>query len=106
MEMKIGKQIRQGDILLKKTNIDLKDFKKTGTRNRTLALGETTGHHHDLQGDVDFYENGNMLICNVNTTATLTHQEHKHLTVQTGKYQFIRQREYDIVNDVQNQVQD
>lgn len=42
------KQIRQGDVLLIRVPELPKGVKKR--KDRTLALGETTGHHHTLTG--------------------------------------------------------
>ena len=91
--------IRQGDVFLKRVE-NVKLGKKVGTKKRTLALGEMTGHHHDLVGDVDFYETNNGLLCKVHSSAILTHQEHENIEVTEGDYLFAQQREFDLVDGV------
>jgi hypothetical protein len=57
-------------------------------KNRPLALGEVTGHHHSIVADpcaVEMYEDadGNVFVHQVNE-APLTHQEHKPRNVVGG----------------------
>jgi len=56
-----------------------KDAKRI--KNRPLALGEITGHHHSFvcdEADVEMYEkDGQTYVRIVGEVAPLTHQEHK-----------------------------
>lgn len=98
------KEIRQGDILLRV--VDEIEGKPIGTGRRILAYGEKTGHSHVLDGDVSYYENGDgQILCSVNGSAELVHQEHKNIHVPMGKYLIVRQRESDIVEGIR-QVKD
>ena len=99
--MKIRKQIRQGDILL----CPIDKF-PTGlkTKDKILAYGEATGHHHR------FEENDESVIVKISDSGTqyiqvlkpseLKHEEHGNIQVDEGKYVLRRQREYDITSDV------
>lgn len=92
--------IRQGDILLKKINGI--DGKLVGKGKRVLAYGEKTGHSHVLDGDISYYENKDgTLMAQIRSNAELVHEEHKHIGVPPGDYIVIRQRELDIVEEMQ-----
>ena len=92
--------IRQGDVLLKPVQFDTKGKKPIAKDLYTLALGEQTGHHHDIVGDVEVFQNGQAIILNVES-AQLTHQEHAHLEVPKGMYEVVNQREYSMLDEVQ-----
>lgn len=94
--MRKTKPIRQGDVLLLRTNAIPAHLKKTKTN--TLALGEATGHHHTVMGDgvVGFADNEDSLpdFLSVQKEATLVHQEHDPITLPKGKYRKVIQVEY------------
>ena len=103
--------IRQGDVLIRP--IDKTKGKKVADNKYTLAFGETTGHHHDIIGDVKIFKQegehkgtlvgeGNGLLCIEvgEQGATLTHQEHDHLEIPAGTYEVVMQREYDVVEGI------
>ena len=80
--------IQQGDVLLRIVNALPKGCKRIASR--TLALGEQTGHHHsfDADGGVALMEAPDKRIFVVNegdTPGTLTHQEHKKITLAPGQ---------------------
>lgn len=97
-------QIRQGDVLLeeiKNGNESLKDKIPIAKDSKVLAYGEKTGHSHILTGDVNFYNTGNdQVICQVNGSAQLIHEEHGHIDVPKGEYLVIIQREFDAVRGI------
>lgn len=103
--------IRQGDILLKKVEMNDKEksrLKYIGEGRRILAYGEVTGHSHQLIGtDTKFYDNGNgQILCSVNGDAELVHQEHKIIPVPVGDYLVIKQRESDLITGIVREVLD
>lgn len=91
------KQIRQGDVLLIKTNEKTSGVE---TKNLTLALGEASGHHHTLyaeEGSVTAFsatEKGMPDFLDVVKDVPLKHQEHGPVTVPPGKYLVADQVEY------------
>jgi len=88
----IDKQKVQGDVLFTPCNDVPKDAVKLNTR--TVAYGEATGHHHTLdQGDV-YTLNGQMWVV-VPEGATVLHQEHGPLQLDSGVYQVDLQIEVD-----------
>lgn len=90
---------RQGDILLKEIeNITGNEIGKT---EKVLAEGSTTGHKHILKGaEVTFYDKDGLIQINIPKQAKLTHDEHATITIPKGKYEVVKQREFDLVKGV------
>ena len=87
-------QHRQGDTLLVKTKKPKETGKPIAQRRITIALGETTGHAHVLEGEVaEFLINGQRMIW-VEAPATYTHEEHAPHTIMPGWYVAPQQVEY------------
>ena len=86
---------RQGDVLLVPCQETKPKTKPVAKKNVVLALGEVTGHHHTLTGEVALFElkDGRRMAW-VEAPAKLTHQEHATINVAPGMYWVIRQREY------------
>jgi hypothetical protein len=88
---------RQGDVLLVKQD-DLPDNAKPATSEAgriVLAYGEVTGHAHAIDGRLaTLYSAGNQRFVQAEEGATLTHEEHASIALETGVYEVIRQREY------------
>ena len=89
--MEKKKVIRQGDVYI---------ILNTGTpegnarEDRTLALGEATGHHHTLTaGQVFGTLQGTQWIV-LEEPTKLTHQEHATITIPAGVHEVRIQREY------------
>jgi hypothetical protein len=94
--------IRQGDVLLREIDTTPKN-KRIAKDKYTLALGEITGHHHDILGDVEIFRNNqSQILVNVGPKgALLTHQEHAHLQIPEGMYEVVIQREFTALDEVQ-----
>lgn len=84
--------IRQGDVYI------ILDSEKPVTvkprHDRTLALGEVTGHHHTLTEGVVYGELAGQQWIVLEKATTLTHQEHATLTIPPGVHEVRIQREY------------
>lgn len=83
-----NRQIQQGDIVLLVVPALPEGCKRLKTK--TIALGEKTGHHHSFAADsnVAVMEAPDKTIYVVNegdTPETLTHQEHKPVTLAPGQ---------------------
>lgn len=105
-------QYRQGDLLIVKLTKEeraerLKWFdvdKAKRISDKVLALGEVTGHRHEVLGDSDLFEfrEGQMYL-KVNSTATIAHLDtmdkptgdHDPVQLDEGEYIVQRQREFD-----------
>lgn len=93
------KAYRHGDVPITSTSkITGKKIKHNGSH--ILAEGETTGHHHVITtpnlDDMDIYDAGNGLWTLVlRAQGTLTHPEHKTLSIPAGTYSVGREQELD-----------
>jgi hypothetical protein len=97
---------RQGDVLLIKTDDLPENIVK---KDNVLALGEKTGHYHEICGNVQTYKevttygdtlNGVQWVV-VEEPATLEHKkenkftgDHSTLPIESGIYKVIVQKEY------------
>ena len=82
---------RQGDILIVESEINPNARK---VNHNILAKGETTGHAHRLDGDVQVYEMGMNLFFSAEDAVPLVHEEHETIIIPEGSYRVIRQREF------------
>jgi len=90
------KMYRQGDVLLVRCESLPVKVKRLDTN--VVAHGEQTGHMHRIEVDAGDCvlveaENGDMYV-SVKGKATLKHDEHGPLALETGHYKVVRQREY------------
>jgi hypothetical protein len=83
---------RHGYVLISKTD----SVRGNKLKNLVLAEGEVTGHSHKItSGKAELYQDGDTLYLHVEEDATLTHEEHKPLTLPVGDYEIKIQREYE-----------
>lgn len=88
----MNKVIRQGDVY-----IVLNQSKPQAAKareDRTLALGDATGHHHTLTVGTVYGEMAGTQWIVLDEPAQLTHQEHADLTIPPGVHEVRIQREY------------
>jgi|ERR1019366_781361 hypothetical protein len=89
-----NKQYRQGDVLLR---LIAKIPAKLKRCQPTLALGETTGHHHTFESGATCYADDEVSLAEfvqvAAALATLTHQEHAPIALPTGNYEKLYQVE-------------
>lgn len=89
---------RHGDLLITPTKMSrkLKAIKHNGTY--ILAEGETTGHRHliTVEKPSDMVVSGlDVIYLSLKSNATVTHEEHKTITIPIGDYKVIHEREKD-----------
>lgn len=91
--------IRQGDVIL--LPLGQIEATKSGETpllpHLTLVEGEVTGHKHRISdGQAELYEKDGTLYLRVfSETATLTHEEHKAISIPQGSWMVRIQREYE-----------
>lgn len=89
---------RQGDILIKQIDKLPENLKIVNKENQfVLAEGEQTGHKHLLVADkleVLQDEKGRYYF-QLKDNATITHEEHKTITILPGIYKVGNEQEYD-----------
>lgn len=88
--------IRQGDVILRPLTNAVSDRGRL-LSHLTLAEGEVTGHSHRISdGQAELYEkDGTLYLRVLSPQATLTHEEHKALSIPQGTWQVRIQREYE-----------
>lgn len=103
---------QQGDVVLKQINEFPKGEKTQDelTSRKTLALGEATGHYHSFalsdQDGVEVFRILNKIYVNALKPVSLEHQEHKPITLPSGKYEIDIVRETDWLTRVTRRVAD
>jgi hypothetical protein len=91
-KMNKQKVIRQGDVYIILDKVKPEDLAER--EDRTLALGEATGHHHTLTVGTVYGElDGEQWIV-IDEPSELTHQEHDMLDIPIGVHEVRIQREY------------
>jgi hypothetical protein len=85
---------RQGDVLLVPVETIPSDAKRVPAPI-ILAHGEATGHAHEIKSrNAKLFESTGKRFLRLTKTAILEHQEHDPVTLPSGDYEVIRQREY------------
>ena len=99
---------QQGDVLLKKVSSIPKDAKPVQRKERgwVLAEGESTGHAHVIEDDIELVEKDGILYMTNKESVTIKHEEHKHQTIVPGTYQIGIVKEYDPFEKAIRNVQD
>ena len=90
---------QQGDVLIKAVE-EIPDGAKAAkpvNGRLVLAEGEATGHAHaiEVQEGVELMTLADALFLKVGLPVTVTHEEHKPVTIAPGTYQVGIVREYD-----------
>jgi hypothetical protein len=102
--------IQQGDVLIKSVSgkIDFEKAKKVErkTRGWVLAEGETTGHAHCIQEDIDLVEIDGILYMKNDKEVTITHEEHNAHTIPAGVWEIGIVQEYDHFEEEARKVRD
>ena len=85
---------RQGDVLVTRIDKLPRGLQKAPTC--VLALGEVTGHMHQIKEGAFMYvdEKGDKYVEVFDETADLVHEEHGTITLDRGVYKVTQQREY------------
>ena len=102
---KTAKQsFQQGDVLGRRVDgikIPI-GSKKLASGERTMIMHGESGHSHVVTDDPEatFFQVGDMLLLKLTKTATLTHEEHKPITLEgPGIWEIGRVREFDYLSD-------
>lgn len=97
--------IQQGDVLLRRSDIPRAAKRKEG--RAIVALGEATGHCHEVIGEgVEVYEENGTLYVSAPSGGTIQHEEHKPITLPPGDYQIGIVKEYDHFAEEASNVRD
>jgi hypothetical protein len=99
---------QQGDVILKQlTSLPTGPRTPIAKHKLVLAEGETTGHYHGIQSkNSELFSIGNTIVMELQETATLTHQEHNHITLAPGLWEVGKVQEYDYLSKMKRPVMD
>lgn len=89
---------RHGDVLIQEVKTVPEGAKTTKKgKEVTIALGEATGHHHTLYGNlpIELLEYKESRYLKIQEEVSLKHQEHYCLTICPGTYEIVVEREHD-----------
>lgn len=94
---------RQGDVnFLSVSEEEKQQVRAQGTvlkegKEVTVALGEKTGHHHTLYGDIPMkmFKFNDKIYLEVLEEVSLKHQEHDHFKVKPDLYEIEIEQEFD-----------
>lgn len=106
--MKNKHQLQQGDVTLTRLDQLPGGEPRTVSRGRcVLAEGEATGHAHVVeQSDAELIEIGGRMLLRLESAGTVTHEEHKPITLAPGVYEIGRVQEYDYLERMARPVMD
>jgi len=94
---------RQGDLLIRKIE-KLPEGLKIDPTN-IIVFGEATGHAHRLNGGSVVKSKEGLIYLDIKNKAEISHEEHKTINLEAGKYAVVRQREY-LMEDMERLVVD
>jgi len=99
---------QQGDVLIRPIeNLPAGTKQVVQKRLCVLAEGEATGHAHVAQdNEAELIRIGERMILSLGRSTTITHEEHKPITLAPGLYDIGRVREYDYFSQMARAVQD
>ena len=86
---------QQGDILLRRIDSVPPRAKELRQHPIVLAEGEVTGHKHCILDEVRALVDGDAMFVIADKQFTVTHDEHKPITLEPGIWEVYHVREYD-----------
>jgi hypothetical protein len=102
----MGMMYQQGDVTFEKVeSVSGKIQKQKG--KIIVAQGSSTGHAHAINDkNVSLSKDGEIMFLSSGEEFTVTHEEHKPVTLPAGSYRVGIIREYDHITEMERQVQD
>lgn len=99
---------QQGDVLIELVAEIPYDanLRPATERGHVLAEGEETGHFHVTRDNVLMYEKDGVLYLRADESFTVSHDEHKPVTVPAGRYRIRQVREFDPFTEAIDKVRD
>jgi hypothetical protein len=100
-------QKQQGDVTFRP--VPNKEHNPAAQRGGRIVLaeGEATGHAHVVEDDeAELIREGERLLLSLTRPATVTHEEHKPITLEPGLWEVWRVSEYDYFSQMARTVAD
>jgi len=90
------KTYRHGDVIVREVKSIPTKAKELSTKKAVLALGEVTGHSHQVNGALAFFGFDEERYLKIQRgIGALTHEEHGRIELPAGNYEVIIQRDYE-----------
>jgi hypothetical protein len=101
-------QLQHGDVNLQRIASVPDGAKKVERENGRYVLmrGETTGHAHTIEDEIELFENDGVLYMRNASDVEVTHEEHKTLEVPAGIWEVTPTHEYDHFAEAARKVMD
>ena len=103
------RMIQQGDVQALRIDTLPNNVKKVARKERgyVLAEGETTGHAHVIQDNIEMWEDEQgTLYVNIPQRTILVHEEHGPITFETGIWEIGIVQEVDPISEQIRSIQD
>ena len=102
------KNIQQGDVNLEPVSSIPVNAKKVGRKPRgyVLAEGETTGHAHVIEDEVELYEIDGVLYMKNPSDVDLVHEEHNTVEIPSGTWKVTPTYEYNYYEQMDRKLRD
>jgi hypothetical protein len=102
---------RHGDVLFERIEVAPSDSRRTQTedeKTEVVQRGESTGHAHiiDDMAGIDLFSVFWERFLSAGKKFTITHEEHKSLTIPAGNYRIHIAREYDYLLNFEKEIRD
>lgn len=105
----MGDSVLHGDVIIERAELPKNFDSLTRLEDNALALGEATGHRHQLfseTADLRECEKTKVRYLRLVEPTALRHQEHREITLPPGDYRIGIQKEYDPFEKISRQVAD
>ena len=101
------KHVQQGDVIMRKLDAMPQGEQKSVSKLRCVLAHGESGHSHVIEDDeAELVQIGDRLLLQLNRDATVTHEEHKPITLEPGIWEIGRVKEFDYFAMMERQVID
>jgi len=104
---KMKTKLQQGDVILRKIETLPTGGKSVSKGRCVLAEGEHTGHAHVVEDDgAELIQIGEKMILRLGKSATVVHEEHNPIVLDSGVWEVGRVQEFDYFAQMARNVAD
>lgn len=98
---------QQGDVIGRKLDVMPSGERKSVAKMRCVIAHGESGHSHVIEDDdAELIQIGDRMLLQLERRATVTHEEHKPITLEPGLWEIGRVKEYDYLQKMERQVVD
>lgn len=101
------KHAQQGDVILRRLDAMPEGQPSSVARKRLVLAHGESGHSHVIEDDeAELIQIGERMLLKLTRSTTVTHEEHKPITLAPGVWEVGRVQEFDYFAQMQRQVMD